>query len=152
MKPPRSSSKKGERNLSLSGLTGPSCPDRFARRDARVPAFDRGAILAYIDEERRAAIIDEHGLPQVTANTVTDRERLQMRLEPIRDRGVSFDDVKRIEGLRCVAAPIKTDEAVLGAISVSGPKKRIDDETFRTTLPEIVRNTAHVIEINATHS
>jgi DNA-binding IclR family transcriptional regulator len=88
----------------------------------------------------------------VTANTVTDRERLQMRLEPIRDRGVSFDDVKRIEGLRCVAAPIKTDEAVLGAISVSGPKKRIDDETFRTTLPEIVRNTAHVIEINATHS
>lgn len=110
------------------------------------------AILANIDEERRAAIIDEHGLPQVTANTVTDRETLETRLERIRDRGVSFDDGERIEGLRCVAAPIKTDESVLGAISVSGPKKRIDDETFRTTLPEIVRNTARVVEINATYS
>lgn len=110
------------------------------------------AILANIDEERRAAIIDEHGLPQVTANTVTDRETLETRLEPIRDRGVSFDDGERIEGLRCVAAPIKTEESVLGAISVSGPKKRIGDETFRTTLPEIVRNTARVVEINATYS
>lgn len=110
------------------------------------------AILANIDDERRAAIIHEHGLPQVTPNTVTDRETLRSRLDAIRDRGASFDDGERIEGLRCVAAPIKTDESVLGAISVSGPKKRIDDETFRTTLPEIVRNTARVIEINATYS
>ncbi|MFC7230669.1 IclR family transcriptional regulator C-terminal domain-containing protein [Saliphagus sp. GCM10025308] len=70
----------------------------------------------------------------------------------MRERGFAFDDGERIEGLRCVAAPIKSDEAVLGSISVSGPKKRIDDETFRSTLPELVRDTARVIEINVTYS
>ncbi|MFC7238789.1 IclR family transcriptional regulator [Saliphagus sp. GCM10025317] len=110
------------------------------------------AILAYLDESRREAILDEYGLPEVTPNTVTDRGALTARLEDIRERGFAFDDGERIEGLRCVAAPIKSDEAVLGSISVSGPKKRIDDETFRSTLPELVRDTARVIEINVTYS
>lgn len=109
-------------------------------------------ILAHLDEHRLDEIIDEHGLPQMTANTVSDRATLESRLERVRDRGIAFDDGERIEGLRCVAAPIVADDEVLGAISVSGPKKRIDDEMFRNTLPELVRNTARVIEINVTYS
>lgn len=109
-------------------------------------------ILAHLDESRRNEILDEHGLPQVTANTVTERATLDSRLDRIRDRGVAFDDGERIAGLRCVAAPITAGDEVLGAISVSGPKKRIDDETFRTTLPELVRDTARIIEINVTYS
>ncbi|XVH33138.1 IclR family transcriptional regulator (plasmid) [Haloferacaceae archaeon DSL9] len=110
------------------------------------------AVLAHLDGQRRDEILDEHGLPEVTPNTVTDRGALASRLERIRDRGVAFDDGERIEGLRCIAAPIKTREEVLGAISVSGPKKRINDELFRTRLPELVQDTARVIEINATYS
>ncbi|WP_275086368.1 IclR family transcriptional regulator domain-containing protein [Natronorubrum halophilum] len=58
----------------------------------------------------------------MTPNTVTDRGELDTRLERIQERGVAFDDGERINGFRCVAASIKTEAEVPGAISVSGQK------------------------------
>lgn len=110
------------------------------------------AIFAHLPAERRKEVIDRHGLPAVTSNTVTDRDELESRLARVRDHGVAFDDEERIEGMRCVAAPIHHDGEIQGAISVSGPKKRIDDERFRTDLPELVKNTVRIIEINSKYS
>jgi DNA-binding IclR family transcriptional regulator len=110
------------------------------------------AIFAYLNEDRRSEIIDRHGLPEQTENTITDRGDLETRLQTIRDRGVAFDDEERIEGLRCVAAPIEKDDTILGALSISGPKRRIDEDTFRHDLPDLVKNTARIIEMNAKYS
>lgn len=106
------------------------------------------AILANLDEHRIPEVIEQHGLPAKTENSITDRDELENRLQTVRDRGVAFDDEERIEGWRCVAAPIQPNEDILGALSVAGPKRRIDEARFREELPELVENTAQTIEMN----
>lgn len=109
------------------------------------------AILAHLPEERVTEIIDEYGLPRWTEYTITDEDELFEELETIRDRGVAIDDEERIRGLRCVAAPVMCDGEVLGAISVSGPTKRLDEADI-DRMVELVRDTARVIELNAKYS
>jgi DNA-binding IclR family transcriptional regulator len=111
------------------------------------------AILAHLPTERVDEIVDQHGLPAATDQTVTDREELESQLETVRERGVAFDDEERLPGLRCVAAPIlSNDDRVLGAISISGPSHRLQGERFRDELSERVLETANVIELNVTYS
>lgn len=111
------------------------------------------AILAHMPASRRDAVLDRHGLPEKTPNTVTDRAKLEAELAEIRERGVAFDGEERAEGIRCVAAPILgTDDVLRGAVSVSGPASRIKDEHLEEEIPETVTNTANVIDINLTYS
>ena len=64
------------------------------------------AILAHLPDDRVREILDRHGLPAATPNTITDRERLHEELVEIRERGVAYCGQKRVGGLQCVAAPI----------------------------------------------
>jgi DNA-binding IclR family transcriptional regulator len=107
------------------------------------------AILSQLPADRVDEIIDQRGLPRHTENTVSSREELFAELEQIREENVAFDDEEVLQGLRCVAAPIKRTGGLEAAISVSGPKSRFDDERFRRELPELVRGAANVIEVNA---
>ena len=121
----------------------------------RAPLHSTGlgkAILAYLPEERVETIIDEQGLPASTPETITDPEELFAELEAIRDRGFAFDDEERLRGLRCVAAPIQSNDEVVGAISVSGPTKRLRDERFREELPQKLLEVQNVIELNLAYS
>ncbi len=111
------------------------------------------AILAHLPEERVEAIIDAHGLPGVTERTITDRETLYDDLAEIRERGYAIDDQERVEGMRCVAAPLRgPDGDPLGALSVSGPMSRFDDDVFVEEIPKTVLSTANVIEVNMTYA
>lgn len=110
------------------------------------------SILAHLPEERVEAIFDRHGLPRVTPNTITDRSRLKEELDEIRKQGYAYDDEERLEGLRCIAAPIVVDGDVLGAVSVSGPKSRMTGEWYTEELPTLTMSAANVIEINSTYA
>lgn len=110
------------------------------------------AILASLPQERVDAIIDKRGLPRRTENTITNRQDLYEELEEINDRGVAFDDEEILEGLRCVAVPvISQNKGLLGAISVTGPTSRMQGSRLREEIPETVRDTANVIQINSSH-
>ncbi len=106
------------------------------------------AMLAHLPEERVTEILARHGLPEQTENTITDREELTEDLRRVRERGYATDDEEKIEGIRCVAAPLMND-GVVGAISISGPSSRMSDERFREELPHKLLRSANVIEINA---
>lgn len=111
------------------------------------------AILAHYPRERVDEIIDRHGLPKYTDQTITTREGLFDELETIRERGYAFDDEEKIEGLRCVAAPVMDgDGGVLGAVSLSGPSSRMTGDRYREKIPNMVTRSANVIEINAKFS
>jgi len=111
------------------------------------------AILAHLPEERVHEILDRHGMPASTENTITDRDALFDELKRVREEGYALDDEARVKGLRCVAVPIiNNDEEVEGAISVSGPTSRFHDERFRDELPEKLRNVANIIELNITYT
>jgi DNA-binding IclR family transcriptional regulator len=111
------------------------------------------AILASLPRERVAAILDRRGLPALTDNTITDRERLRAELDRIESTGVAFDDEERLDGLRSVATAITDDDgAVLGSISLAGPTSRVQGDRFRETFPDRLRDAAKVIELNLTYS
>lgn len=111
------------------------------------------AIFAYMPSDEVDRITEERGLPAVTGKTITDRQVLFDELETIREQGYATDNEERVEGMRCVAAPI-TDQKdrVLGAVSVSGPMSRMHDDRFEHEIPRRVRSAANVIEVNMTYS
>ncbi|WP_267643415.1 IclR family transcriptional regulator [Haloarchaeobius amylolyticus] len=107
------------------------------------------AILAHLPEDRFDRILEQHGLPERTPNTITDRETLESRLERVRDRGYAVNDEEDIRGFRAVGAPILDSDGVpLGAISVSAPKSRLKGERFETEVPELVMQATNVVEID----
>lgn len=135
---------RGERAITTDSQTG-------TRVAAHCTALGK-AILAHYSEEEVDALLETHGLPQRTRNTHTTREELSEELELIREQGYAFDDEERIEGLRCVAAPIMDGNEVWGALSVSGPAKRLQGEWYQEELPEVIRRAVRVVEINLTYS
>ena len=110
------------------------------------------AILAHLPRERVDEILDCRGFPSTTANTITDRETLFATLDDVRERGVAFDMEERADGVRCVAAPVTTnDGTVCGAVSVAGPTSRMKGERLESDIPELVRRAANVVGINLTY-
>jgi DNA-binding IclR family transcriptional regulator len=110
------------------------------------------SILAHLPDERYEWILDRHGLAPLTSQTLSSRDALEDELRRIRERGYATDDGERIEGVRCVAAPVvKSDGTVLGAVSVSAPKSRLQEDVFGGELPRRVQRVANIIEVNATH-
>lgn len=108
------------------------------------------SILANLSEEQVDEIIDRHGLPEKTPNTVTDREELLEELERVRDRGLAFDREEVFKGLQCVAAPVLDQGGeVIGAVSVTGPKSRMQGEYLESEVAKMVQHTSNVIEVNA---
>lgn len=110
------------------------------------------AFLAELPEDRREAYLGEMSLEPQTEHTITDLDELRKQLAEVKKTGVAFDDQECYEGIRCVATPVRGDNELLGAISVSGPVDRISDERFRTDLPNELRHIAGVVEINTTYS
>lgn len=109
------------------------------------------AMLSQMPEERVDEIVEMHGLPAFTDETITDRAALDEELATVREQGYAVDFEERIEGLRCIAAPVQKED-VLGAVSVSGPSRRMAGDFFREEVPDMVTRSANVIEINVRFS
>jgi DNA-binding IclR family transcriptional regulator len=109
-------------------------------------------LLAYLPDKRTNEIVDAIEFTPKTPNTATDPETLRAELDAIRERGYGIDDEENIEGLRCVAAPVRADERVLGAVSISGPSSRFTDDRIHGELSEYVQRAANVIELNTKFS
>lgn len=107
------------------------------------------AILANLSEEQVLAIIDRHGLPALTENTITDPEALLSELERVSERGYAYNKEESLDGLNAAGVAI-TDPTgrVLGALSVSGPSYRLDSDYLESELPKLLMGAANEIEIN----
>jgi DNA-binding IclR family transcriptional regulator len=110
------------------------------------------AMLAHMSEERVEEIIDRYGLPAYTEHTITDRDELLRELADIREKGYAVDQEEKIEGLECVASPVRIPNGVLGAVSVSGPSSRMGSDSSMEKVPDLTIRAANVIEINAKYS
>jgi IclR family transcriptional regulator, arginine deiminase pathway regulator len=107
------------------------------------------AILAYMSDDQVSEIVDEHGLPEATPNTITDKEELFEELKHVRDRGFALNDEEEVLGTRAVAGPIRdSDRIVRGAVSLSAPSSRLTDDLFRTKIPKLITEAANIIELN----
>ncbi len=110
------------------------------------------SILANMNEQEFETVIETHGLPEKTKNTVTDRKELEKELEEIRNTDIAFDGEERADGVRCIAAPVHDkDGHLIGAVSVSGPSTRLEGDRLYETIPKKVKNTAKIIGINTSY-
>jgi DNA-binding IclR family transcriptional regulator len=110
-------------------------------------------IMAFRPRSEVESYLDRHGLPEVTERTITDREELFETLDQVRERGYAYDDEERVKGMRCLAAPITDqDDRAIAAVSVSGPKSRMQGDRFSEEIPEQILRSANVIEVNLTYS
>ena len=109
------------------------------------------AILAHMPEERVKEILEQRGMTAQTENTITNPDVLFDEFEEIRERGYAFNREETIPGLVGVGAPIKDRQSgVVGAISIIGPKSRIDDDRFYEEIPDEITRSINIIQINAT--
>lgn len=108
------------------------------------------AMLSQYSEDEVSAIVEDSGLAEKTENTITDLDALLAELDEIRNRGFALDDEERIEGTRGIGAPISLDNGAspVGAVAICGPPTRVGGDRFRSELPEMVQQTAKVIEVN----
>lgn len=132
--------------------SGQNAVETFSREGRRFylhQAAAGKAILAYLPRPELRTIVDRHGLPGRTNNTITDPDALADELEAIRERnGVAFNLEEQIRGIRAVGAPIRmSNGAVVGGLSLSGPTHRLKGERLEEEIPEAVLGTANELEL-----
>lgn len=104
------------------------------------------ALLANLEEKEREDYIRSADFTAYTDNTITDPDQFRKELSRIRKQGYALDLEEKELGVRCVAAPIFSENyKLLGAISVSGPCTRITRDYLDNTLIDLVKNKAEEI-------
>lgn len=107
------------------------------------------AILANIPPSQADDIIDTQGLPPMTDHSITNEDELRAELADIREQGYSVNNQESLSGLRAMGVPIEDKNGqILGAVSVSGPIKRMKGEWFQQDLPDLLQGTANELELN----
>lgn len=107
------------------------------------------ALLAKLSDDRVDAIIDDHGLPESTEHTVTDREGLFEELEGIRERGYAVETDEHRNGLATISMatqPECGDQGPAG-IGISGPTHRIKEKNVDNELIEAIQSAVNVVEL-----
>lgn len=105
-------------------------------------------MLAYLPDDRAEEIVRDTEFERLTPKTIGSEEALWDDLSAIRERGYGIDDEENFDGLRCVAAPVKNGESVLGAVSITGPSSRFTMDRIHDELSDQVQRAANVIELN----
>ena len=107
------------------------------------------AMLAEMSEGRVDDIIDRHGLPAKTEQTITDRDGIFEELETIRAKRYALNLGEAIPGLNAIGAAVHddTDEPV-AALTISGPASRLSREYLVDELSELLLSAIDEIEIN----
>lgn len=114
----------------------------------RLPAHCTGVgkvLLAFLPSSEVKVIISTKGLPKFTKNTITNADTLEKELERIRMQGYAIDNEEFMDGLRCVAAPLRDHSGkVCAAISISGPVSRLEEERLELAKKIITKTAAEI--------
>ena len=98
------------------------------------------ALLADSDEQRLRSIFGDDKPVKYTKNTITSVPALVKECLAIRRRGYALDEAEYMDGVRCVAAPIRISSGlIVGSVGISAPASRFLKEHYP-------RNSARVIE------
>lgn len=105
------------------------------------------AILAQLPESEVTEILEAHGLPARTENTITDPERLLAELDRIREQGYALNLSEDLSGIHAVGVPLTVDGEVQGALSVAGPAHRMPQERCEGAVLDRLRAATDEIDL-----
>lgn len=84
------------------------------------------AILAFMPEGKRRAVLAKMDYPKHTAATITSPKEFLKELEEVRHKGYALDRAEAIDGVHCVAAPVLNHHGEAeAAVTITGPSNRM---------------------------
>jgi DNA-binding IclR family transcriptional regulator len=122
-----------------------------SRVGGRAPSYCTGlgkALLAHTFPNPLQDHLEQLTQQPYTANTIVDRGELIAHLEGVRQAGYALDRGEHESEVRCVAVPIFDQTGkTIAAISVSGPRNRLDPIEHNQDLIERTRQAAADISL-----
>ena len=107
--------------IAISGQTGEFVPLHCTSHGK--------ALLCDFEERDLARLFGRQPLKQYTRNTIQSIRSLARECEAIRAQGYATDEAEFMEGVCCIAAPIRNrDVAVIASIGISAPASRFPKE------------------------
>ncbi|MDO1581193.1 IclR family transcriptional regulator [Rhizobium oryzicola] len=106
------------------------------------------AALSVVSDELRAEILSALCFEPFTPGTHKDVAALLEDLQKIKSAGFAFDMEEHEIGIRCVAAPISSNDAAFASgISITAPAFRASPEQLKAWAP-LVLEAAHAIQLD----
>src|SRR5215472_1348663 len=126
--------------ISISGQTG-----------ELVPLYCTSHGKALLSDFEEQALVDLFGakpLKAYTKNTIQSIRSLAAECRSIRERGFATDESEYLEGVRCLASPIRDrNGAVIASIGISAPTARFPKEREREFAGRVVSVAAQIGEM-----
>lgn len=128
----------------------PALADRLPAVGDRLPLHATAAgraVLAYLPEERRNALLDGGDLARFTAATVTDPADLRGELDAVREERTATEHGEHVDGIASVAAPITdVDDRPVGAMAIFGESGTLEGDSLDGRQLSLVVNAARSVE------
>jgi IclR family acetate operon transcriptional repressor len=105
------------------------------------------ALLSDYEERDLVKLFGAKLLKAQTKNTIDNIRALARECETIKMQGFATDDAEFLEGVRCVAAPIRDrDGAVIASIGISAPLARFPKERGKEYADRVVAAAAQIAD------
>jgi DNA-binding IclR family transcriptional regulator len=103
------------------------------------------AMLAFRSSSEVRRILSRNGMRRMTGHTITNPETMDAELIKIRKQGYAVDDQEIMEGLRCIAAPIRDKNGdVRYAVSISSLAERLSGDYFERIKKVLIESAAEI--------
>lgn len=124
----------------------------FTREGTQLEAYCTGigkVLLAALPVPVREEYLRNGPFIQLTANTLTDPQKLRSALTVVADRGYAEDNAEMDSDLRCLAVPVRLGGDVIAALSIS---TRAADEHSHALLTHLdaLRTAANLLSVRLT--
>lgn len=93
--------------------------------------------LASLPEAGVTRVLGRERLRAVAPKTITSVAKLRAELRTVRERGYAIADEELAEGGRAIAAPVRREHEVVGAVAISGPAYRLTLERLHALAPRV---------------
>ena len=106
------------------------------------------ALLADADERELKGIFGVGQLQKFTKTTIRTLPALTKECVTIRQKGYAVDEAEYMEGMRCVAAPIRLgDGMIVGSIGISAPASRFLKEHYPAHSKRVIQCAVKIGEL-----
>ena len=123
--------------ISVAGQTGEFAPLHCTAHGK--------ALLADFDRKALTSLFGGVPLRAYTRTTITSLTTLGRVCSRVRADGFALDDAEYVEELRCIAAPIRDQDAeIVASVGISSPVTRLHTKRIAQAAAEVVA-AAHVI-------
>ncbi|WP_349898871.1 IclR family transcriptional regulator [Parafrigoribacterium soli] len=102
------------------------------------------AILAGLDVSRRDAILADTVWKKHTATTLATRKALDTELDAVAERGWAADNGEFEDFVNCIAVPIRSSAGVVGALSITAIRMKLDLEQLKPRIPVMQQTAAQI--------